>query len=136
MAANCRLPFVKLLYSVGGRVRLHESFAQAAVREVFEETGWTLEADRLLWTHESFFTLKGGPAAYDGQRFHEVSFFYLMKPNPDVLTDTVGRLRDNPDEWLEWVSIGELSQHTVFPAFFQTRLGCLPKTTEHIVTVE
>lgn len=122
-------------YSVGGRVRLHETTAQTAEREALEETGFAFEADRLLWICENFFTLQGGHSAYAGRRFHEVSFFYLMKPNPAaVITDSA--MLDNKEEWLEWVPISDLSRHTVYPLFFQEKLHRLPDSPEHIVIIE
>ena len=43
------------LCSVGGRIQFGETAEEAVVREVFEETGVRLEADRLGFIHENFF---------------------------------------------------------------------------------
>ena len=42
-------------YSVGGAVHVGETAEEAAVREVFEETGVRYEVDRLAFIHENFF---------------------------------------------------------------------------------
>ena len=48
-------PAVDYLYSVGGRIRFGETAAEAVVREVREETGRTLEVDRLGFVTEDYF---------------------------------------------------------------------------------
>ncbi len=42
-------------FSIGGRVKFGEKIDDAVVREVFEETGWHLEIDRMGFVHENFF---------------------------------------------------------------------------------
>ena len=72
MVRNYRDPYY---YSVGGRVHLHETLEEAVLREVLEETGVPLEIEKLGFIHENFFTLE-----HSGEIFHEISFFYYMKP--------------------------------------------------------
>ena len=43
------------LYSVGGRIKFGETAEEAVKREVFEETGYELEIDRLGFVHENYF---------------------------------------------------------------------------------
>jgi len=121
-------------YSIGGRVKLHETLEQAVKREIMEETGEIFEVDRLLWINEGFFTLKGG--AYDGQRFHEISFIFLMKPKPDTKIGNGCVLKDDAKEWLEWVPIDELGNHIVYPEIIKTDLRRLPDQPVHIVKIE
>ena len=50
-------------YSVGGAVHVGETAEDAAVREVFEETGVRYEVDRLAFVHENFSPGKICPSA-------------------------------------------------------------------------
>lgn len=59
-------------YIVGGGIHEDECSAKAVVRELYEETGYRFEIDRLVFIQERFF--KAGNI-----RHHEVVFFYLMK---------------------------------------------------------
>jgi len=121
-------------YPVGGRVKLHETLEQAAIREVFEETGEHFEIDRLVFINEGFFTLKGG--MHDGKRFHELSFIFLMKPKQAVVIANGQDIKDSSKEWLEWVPIDRLNELVVYPEVFKTGLRHLPETPTHIVKIE
>jgi ADP-ribose pyrophosphatase YjhB (NUDIX family) len=121
-------------YSVGGRVKLHETLEHAVVREVFEETGENFEIDRLVWINEGFFTLNGG--IYDGKRFHEISFYFLMKPKLDVVIANGRDINEGNNEWLEWVRIDQLSGCIVYPEVFKTGLRHLPESPTHVVNIE
>ena len=121
-------------YSIGGRVKLHETLEQAVIREAFEETGEKFEVDRLVWIIEGFFTLSGG--IHDGNRFHEISFIFLMKPKPHAAIANGQDINEGNNEWLEWVSIDQLNELVVYPEVFKTGLRDLPGTPTHIVKVE
>jgi 8-oxo-dGTP pyrophosphatase MutT (NUDIX family) len=114
-------------------VKLHETLEQAAVREVFEETGENFEVDRLVWINEGFFTLSGG--SYDGRKFHELAFIFLMKPKPGAVISDRQELSDSKKEWLEWVPIDRLGEIVVYPEVFKTGLRHLPETPTHIVKI-
>ena len=120
-------------YPVGGRVKLHETLEQAAIREVLEETGEHFEIDRLVFINEGFFTLKGG--MHDGKRFHDMSFIFLMKAKQSVITEGQD-VKDSSGEWLEWVPIDRLEGLLVYPEVFKTGLRHLPETPTHIVKIE
>ena len=66
------------LYSVGGAVHIGESAEDAVKREVFEETGAHYEIERMAFIHENFFK---GSESLDGLDCHEISIYFLMKPN-------------------------------------------------------
>ena len=55
-------------YTVGGAVKQNETSAEAVVREVIEETGYTLEVDKLAFIQERFYN-------YGGKKHHEIVFF-------------------------------------------------------------
>jgi ADP-ribose pyrophosphatase len=116
-------------YTVGGRVKLGESSADAVVRECFEETGVRFEIDKLAFVHENFFKEEVG-----GKLYHEIAFFYLMKSPPGETYVSSGT--DHVSEILHWLRIDELESKKIFPAFFKTKLQTAEITFEHIVENE
>jgi len=66
----------------GGRLEIGETFAQAAVREMREETGLEVEAVSVRWLVENFFdgTLPG----ITGARFHEVGAYVQVTVPPEL----------------------------------------------------
>ena len=71
----------------GGGIEENESAAQAAVREVLEETGLDIEVDRLLWHVEE--------VSERGQRF--VNFFFGHPVNPEQ-KPVLGKDPELPEE--------------------------------------
>lgn len=66
---------------------------------------------------------------------HEVAFYYLMK------SKGTKKLNSNSytlgvKEYMNWLSIENLSQYTIFPTFFKDKLKNIPNYPEHIVTLE
>lgn len=79
-------------YSVGGRVKFGESLTEAVIREVREETGITCEVGKMAAIHENFF--KDG----EGVPFHEISVFFTVKQNEQLMLVKDGTLTDQgPD---------------------------------------
>ncbi|MDR0883929.1 MAG: NUDIX hydrolase [Oscillospiraceae bacterium] len=130
MVKNDRDPYY---YSVGGRVKLHETLEAAVVREVLEETGATLAIDRLVWIHENFFTSTFGATC--GKRYHEISFFYLMKPTAELRVTSGSYTNDGAKERLVWLSMDDLAQYELYPEVFKTGLRNLPQVPTPIVTI-
>ena len=129
MVKNTASPYY---YSVGGRVKMNESSSDAVKREVFEETRIEMEIERLAYIHENFFIweIKNEP-------FHEISFFYLMKPvDPPLLSalkcTTHGE--SGASEALYWLPVGKLSDYHLYPEFFKTELRLLKNTVGHFIT--
>lgn len=119
-------------YSVGGGVKLLEYTEDAVKREVFEETGIEYQIDRLLFIHENFFV---DEAVLKGKTFHEISFYYLMKPQ--------GKKEINKEsfcfagrERMCWIPLENLKNLQVYPEFFKDKLMNLSENVEHIVTDE
>ncbi len=128
MVKNSRDPYY---YSVGGRVKMNESIESTATREVFEETGIKFEIDRLAFIHENFFTLNS-----NNERFHELSFFFYMKPNEDTIFIGERFTEGGIEERLEWLPLCELENLNIFPQFFKTELLEPVFEIKHFVTIE
>lgn len=128
MVTNHRDPYY---YSVGGRVHLHESLEEAVLREVLEETGVPLEIEKLGFIHENFFTLE-----HSGEVFHEISFFYYMKPLANFLQINASLTEDGIEEKLEWIPLDNINEYALYPEFFKNHLYAGLDQVQHIVTRE
>lgn len=127
MAGNEREDY---LYSVGGRLKLGETAAQAVVREVFEETGVRMEVDRLGFLHENCFY--GDAPSNSGKLIYEISFFFYMKVPEDFEPVCGSATEDGDREYLRWVAPDE--DVKLYPAFFKTELRRPADTVKHFVT--
>ena len=124
-----RNPEAPYLYSVGGRVNYNETTQEAAIREVREETGLTLEVDRPVFFHEQFFDEE-----VTGEHFHEVAVYYLMKDIDDLSSlDCVSVTERGVSEELVWIPLDELEQHNIVPVSIAKELCHLPRHLTHIV---
>ena len=93
-------------YIVGGGIHENESSAKAVVRELYEETGYRFEIDRLIFIQERFFEV-------GNIRHHEVVFFYLMKEADIKLQN--GITTDHLNEKLYWIPIEKLPFRNYVP---------------------
>ena len=119
-------------YSVGGRVKFGESLEKAVLREVKEETGIEAEIDRMAFVHENFFTDD------DGTDFHEISFFFYIKPNEELNNIADKHLTtDGPqNEYLEWIDLTNSDKIQIYPDFYRTELLNPSNEIKHILTRE
>lgn len=117
-------------YSIGGAVHLQESVEEAVRRECLEETGLEYEIDRLCFIHENFF--------HDGDMrpFHELAFYYLMKPRGSLALKGHDASMYGDSEHAVWVPLSQLPQVYAFPVFYRERLQDLPTSPEIITTRE
>jgi len=117
-------------YTVGGRVKFGEASRDVVLREVYEETQIRFEIDRLAFIHENFFVMKD-----NGEKYHEICLFYLMKPNAQAASIAEGRIIEESYEvTLHWLPVGGLGGMPVYPEFFKTELGRLSGGAGHFVT--
>ena len=117
-------------YTVGGRVKFGESARETLLREVYEETQLRLEIERLAFVHENFFTDQSSDEA-----FHEVCFFFLMKPG--ALPEGVnGRTftEDYGGATLHWLAVDGLARENLYPEFFKTELARMTDEVGYFVT--
>jgi ADP-ribose pyrophosphatase YjhB (NUDIX family) len=128
MVKNNKAPY---FYSVGGRVKLHETAEEAIKREVFEETGLHMDVERLGYVHENLFT-----ESVTKERFHELSFFFYMKEIDELDTICMSFLENGVKEELQWIPLSELEETYLYPEFFKERLFHPSIGVEHILTVE
>ncbi len=119
-------------YSVGGRVKFGESLVDAVVREVKEETGITCEVEKMAAIHENFFTDD------DGVPFHEISVFFTIKQNDQLMSIKDGTLTDQGPlgEYLKWIDLDNCKGKTIYPEFFKTIDLCSINETKHFITQE
>ena len=127
MAGNDRSDY---LYSVGGRLRFGETAEEAAVREVFEETGVKMEIDRLGFVHENCFY--GDAPSNFGRLVYELSFFFYMKVPDHFEPKCMSFAEGDSREHLRWVSFDD--EIRMYPGFFRTELRHPEKTVKHFVT--
>ena len=119
----------KQYYTVGGRIKLHETSEEAVIREVREETGVEAEIDRLGFIQENFFKIDGVP-------FHELSFFYYIKPF-DYSTINFNSIKcDGAAEELRWVDLNDLPDCEFYSEFFKTELLNPSNTLKHFINRE
>ena len=114
-------------YIVGGGIREDESSATAVVRELYEETGYRFEIDRLVFIQERFYKV-------GNIRHHELVFFYLMKEADIKLQNGIDT--DQLNEKLYWIPIEKLKNINLVPVFLKTAVKNIPNEITHIVSYE
>ena len=115
-------------YTVGGGIEINETSEEAVLREVYEETGYKLEIDRLAFIQERFITI-------DNRQYHEITFYYLMKeyPNMDISSDSS---TDLGTETLHWLPLNSLNDVYLVPNFLKTKDLNNISQLEHIISRE
>ena len=115
-------------YTVGGGIKINETSEEAVLREVYEETGYNLEIDRLAFIQERFFTI-------DDRQYHEINFFYLIKESPGMdISNNSGT--DLGTETLHWLPLNSLNEVYLVPSFLKTKALNNITALEHIISRE
>ncbi len=102
----------------GGHLEFGETLALCMSREMYEETGLNVEADKLVYVHENFYTLKGIET-------HEIGFYFLVDlssefPTPDAqgyVPSLESHIR------MRLLPLGRLREFPVMPPFLAEYLG-------------
>ena len=63
----------------GGHLEFGETLAACMSREFYEETGLNVEAEKLVYVHENFYTLRGVVT-------HEIGFYFFADLNSEFPT--------------------------------------------------
>lgn len=119
-------------YTIGGRAHFGETSGQAMLREIFEEIGIKAELDRLAFVSENFFVVDGTP-------FHELAFYWLVKPFDLNSIDFSAIKCDGADAEICWVNFGDKAwcrDKLIYPLWLEERILNIPEAVSHIVTVE
>lgn len=120
------------LYSVGGRIKFGETAEEAVIREVYEETGFALEPERLGFVHENYF-YEVAPTNL-GKLVYQIELYYYMKTpgdfEPKSMTFDEGECRER----LVWAAADE--KRKLFPEFFRTELSKPFSGVKHFVNDE
>ena len=126
---------VDYYYTVGGRIQFSETTEAAVVREVYEETNIRMLVERLAFIHENFFNESFLDEGLVEKPFHELAFYYLMKP-PNRLNEILCRsysISGEPER-LHWLPIAELGNYKLYPEFLKTQLPLRDDTPRHFIT--
>jgi len=100
----------------GGRVEPGEHAAQTIVREMKEEIGATVHAEKMLWIVENFFS-------YNGRPTHEIGLYFAthLAPGSPLLDVTTSHRGFEKDKGLtfSWFSRQRLTEIDVQPVFLR-----------------
>ena len=130
MAHNEREPYY---YSVGGAVGQNESTEEAVLREVYEETGFHYEIERLAFILENFFIM---PVGGEPKKCHEIAFYYLMKPRESMDIHCESHGMHGEKEEMVWLRLDELADKHLYPTFFKEYLKAIPAGITHLIERE
>lgn len=112
-------------YSLGGAVNFGETTVEACIREVYEETGFHYDIDRLLFIHENFFQV-------NEVKWQEIAFYYLMKESDNMIfkksISSTGAIEEKV-----WINIDNYQTYKAYPKFFKDELKNLPLSVKYII---
>lgn len=115
----------------GGHVKIGETSEESLIREYKEETGADIVCNRLIWTEETFWN-------WNGKDAHSIAFYYLISltNDSDIPDDYFVSHKDNCNVVLKWVTIDEIKQLTIYPAFLKDKIENISEHIEHFVCRE
>lgn len=118
----------------GGRVEMGEKTSDTLVREMKEETGWTVKVGELVYVAENFFI-------HEGKNYHEIGFYYKMEFSEDcplIYTSEFEGIEENiyaegVKLIYQWVPIESLDEVLLYPSFLRDGLKNLNSGVTHLV---
>lgn len=102
---------------------VNELTETAIKREIYEEVGIQIEVGQLAFVVENHFSL-------ENTDYHQIEFHYVVTPlsSPNSKMEVGGQIR-----WCEWVSLNELDNINLNPAFLKKALINWDSQLKHIV---
>lgn len=117
----------------GGRVELGESSLEAVKRELEEELGFEVVVEKPLFFLENFFTRSSGKEVHEIGIFFRVTSEVAPKEDWEIVENDKGELKTLR---YKWVTMKELEDEDVRPAFLKEKLLNLSEKFEQIVLRE
>ncbi|MEO0625074.1 MAG: NUDIX domain-containing protein [Pseudomonadota bacterium] len=111
----------------GGGVDQGETSAEAAVRELVEETGLAGAASRLVFVVENKFSVKGA-------RLEEVGFYHLVAVKAALWEGM--RIGSEPHLRLRWLRLARIGGEDLRPAVLKPHLDPLPGSPLHLINID
>ena len=114
----------------GGHIKIGETLEDGLIRETMEEMGVRITCKRLLWSEECFWE-------WNGKKAHNIAFYYLVELLDDLKIPEDGEFvsqKDNGDVVLGWMSMEEIQNVTIYPAFLKEEIHHLNGPMKHFVS--
>jgi len=113
----------------GGHVIVGETSEQSLKREYLEETGATINIEKLIWIEECFWN-------WGNKEAHTIAFYYLisLEESTAISDDYFASQKDNCNVVLEWVTVEKLKQLIFYPDFAKNKMQNLSGNIEHFIT--
>ena len=101
----------------GGHLEFGETLATCMSREFYEECGLNVEAEKLVYVHENFYTLEKVVT-------HELGFYFLVDLNSEFpVPDSSGYIPSRePHIRIRLLPLAGLSNSRLMPRFLRERL--------------
>ena len=101
----------------GGHLEFGESLAACMSREFYEESGLNVEAEKLVYVHENFYTLKGVTT-------HEVGFYFLADLNSEFPAANAAGYIPSPESHIRMrlLPLAGLAAVELMPPFLRVEL--------------
>ena len=101
MVANSKNP--EYLYSVGGRIKFGETAEEAVIREVYEETGISIDKSKI-----TLFNINSKPD--DSKQDIGFRFYALLDGTIDDYIFSLAHMEHNEVEYVKWQNVNKLDE--------------------------
>lgn len=109
----------------GGGQNRYETLEEAAIRECLEETGITVEVERLAAIYEEISLDVKFRQLYE-EYAHKVHFVFICRPSGTVVMPAT--VKDMDMECSEWVDIARIGEMPLYPKTVNKNLSLLLKS--------